>query len=119
MTMKNSPIGQAILHGRFSKDGDVLKVADHFKEWKERAFKIFDRQLEEIKDLIIKILRSSSPVLDLEKDKRAFAALYDAKPDYSPEIRAGVVETLVYIGVYPDLLCNCSKKNGKMRHLIF
>lgn len=110
MTMKNSPIEQAILHGRFSKDGDVLKVADHFKEWKERAFKIFDRQLEEIKDLIIKILRSSSPVLDLEKDKRAFAALYNAKPDYSPEIRAGVVETLVYIGVYPDLLCNCSKE---------
>ena len=75
--------------------------------------KIFDKQLDVIKDICVSVLKEVDPKFELEPDRRYIAAIYDKNLKHSHNLRSGLSETLVWLGVHGDLLINCNPDKRK------
>lgn len=69
-----------------------------------------------MKDLAIKILKEKDPKLDLPKENRFAAEIYNKRLIYSQNIREGISESLALIGSKPQALSSCS--NGKAKAIV-
>ena len=70
--------------------------------------KIYDNHLVALEDVATKVLGEINPEFDLQQDDRYATALYDKKLFFSENIREGIAETIVLVGIHKDKLVNCS-----------
>lgn len=80
--------------------------------------RIFDKQLDLIREISILVLSELDPKFDLEPDKHYCAEIYDKKLRYSDALRQGVTETLVWLGIHGDTLNNCSIEKRRYTALL-
>lgn len=109
MSVPQNDLKTMAINGTVSIKDDKIKVNDRLALWEKNAISIFDDDLDKLKNLIVTVFTTDDPSLELEKNKRVFAGLYDKVSKYSPEIRLGLAETVAILGIYPELLKNCSR----------
>ncbi len=80
--------------------------------------RIFDRQLDAIKAISAEVLKEVDPKFDLEPDEHYAAAVFGKSLRYSNNLREGLAETLVWLGMNGDLLTNCSPDKRKYTALM-
>lgn len=64
---------------------------------------IFDKDLKLLKNGIVRVLKTTDPALELEKEKRYMANIYGKTPPYSAALRKGLAETLALIGCNSEI----------------
>lgn len=70
--------------------------------------KIYDNHLDSLEIIANDVLGEINPEFDLQQKDRYAAAIYDKKLSYSENIRQGIAESIVLIGIDKDKLINCS-----------
>ena len=68
----------------------------------------YDHHLDLIKNVFLKILSDTHPMFDLKPEDRFASTIYGKYPKYSPELRKGISETLVFLGIYGKELKHCT-----------
>lgn len=58
--------------------------------------------LQNFKEIVLKVLGSLNPALDLVPEKRWMAAVYGKIPPYSNYLRKGIIQTLILIAVFGE-----------------
>lgn len=58
--------------------------------------------LQQFKEIVLEVLSSPDPTLELEPEKRWMSAIYGKVPKYSINLRKGIIQTLILIGVFGD-----------------
>lgn len=76
--------------------------------WGELGARIFDDDLRIFKNCAIKVLSEKNPKFEIKKDERLTAQIRGKTPKYSSNLRSGLADTTVLIGIYSDKLSNCS-----------
>lgn len=76
--------------------------------------RIFDNNLDSLKQTIIKVLSELDPQFELPKGKRYIANIYGKAPKYSSSLRKGLAEGLTLTGFCSNLLINCSENKGEI-----
>lgn len=77
--------------------------------------RIFDKQLDLIKDIAVEVLTEVDPKFELAPDKHYAADIFGKKMRHSNNLRQGLAETLVWLGINGDSLANCSP--GKRKYI--
>jgi hypothetical protein len=85
------------------KHGSLILVKD----------RLFDRQLDLIKEIAVEVLTEVDPKFELVPDKHYAANIFGKKLRHSNNIREGLSETLVWLGINGDSLKNCSPDKRK------
>lgn len=89
-------------------DSAVLKIGEEWRlvspvdAWFALASFLAEADLREFKSVILKVLGSRNPALDLEPEKRWMSAVYGKQPFYSGPLREGIVQTLIFIAMFGD-----------------
>jgi len=68
----------------------------------------YDAHLDLIKNMSLKVLSEIHPMFDLKSDDRFAYSMYGKYPKYSPYLRKGISETLVFLGIHGKELINCT-----------
>lgn len=93
----------------FSLKNGHWQVNNKFSILSKYTSFFYDSHLDIIKIVSLEILSEKHPQFDLNSEERWFAAaLYGKVPKYSPELRKGICETLVFLGIHGKELKNCS-----------
>ena len=74
----------------------------------EYAQFFYDDRLDLIKSIFIEVLSERHPMFDLNPGERLMASMRGKVPRYSPELRKGISETLVFLSINSAKLENCS-----------
>lgn len=80
--------------------------------------RLFDKDLDLIKEICTDVLSEVDPKFDLDPDQRNMASIYDKKLCFSTQLREGLSETLVWIGVNNERLTNCSRNKRESTVLL-
>ncbi len=89
-------------------DSPILKIGEEWRlvspvdAWFALAPFLAEADLREFKSVILKVLGSKNPALDLEPEKRWMSAIYGKQPFYSGSLREGIVQTLIFIAMFSD-----------------
>jgi hypothetical protein len=92
----------------FSLKNGHWQVNNKFSILSKYASFFYDSHLDIIRTVSLKILSERHSMFDLEPEDRFAAALYGKVQKYSPELRRGICETLVFLGIHGKELKNCS-----------
>lgn len=84
------------------KIGRCWRLQSSIDAWFAVAPSLTETDLEQFKNVSLKILRSINPALDLEPEKRWMASLYGKEQSYSETLREGIAQTLILIAVFGD-----------------
>jgi hypothetical protein len=68
----------------------------------------YDTHLDLIKDILLEVLSGIHPQFDLKPEDRFAWAVYGKAPKYSSELRKGILETFVFLGIHGKELKNCT-----------
>ena len=89
-------------------DSPILKIGEWWRlvspidTWFALAPFLTGADLQHLRNVVLKVLGSKEPALDLEPEKRWMSSVYGKEPHYSGTLREGVVQTLVLIAVFGD-----------------
>ena len=89
-------------------DSPILKIGRWWRlvspldAWFALGQFITETDLQAFKTVILKVLGSINPALDLEPEKRWAASMYGKDSLYSGTLREGIAQTLVLIAVFGD-----------------
>ncbi|MGP1308772.1 MAG: hypothetical protein ACTS27_01070 [Phycisphaerales bacterium] len=86
----------------------VWSVRNRGEFWRLLGTRLFDGQIEALRDLAPRVLQERDPRFDLDPHERFAAAVYDKRLEHSAALRHGLAETLALMGAQPDCLKNCS-----------
>lgn len=96
-------------------NGHRWEVIDKEKNLQLLKERIFDKHLELIKEISIDVLREIDPQFELPANERWSAAIHEKNLRYSKNLREGIAESLVWLGINGGMLMNCSP--DKRRHV--
>ncbi len=85
------------------------RVAERKGIWQALGTRLFDDNLDKLKQSVVTVLSERDPKFDLPSEKRYAASIYGKELKYSPELRKGLAESLALLGSQPDGLTNCSQ----------
>lgn len=88
-------------------------VKDRKILWQKLGPRIFNKDLENFKNIAVTILKEKDPKFDLPREQRFAASIYGKILTYSNNIRRGVAEGLALLGTQPEALINCSKTRAE------
>lgn len=89
-------------------DSPVLKIGEEWRlispldAWFALAAFLAETDLKQFRSVVLKVLGSRSPALDLEPEKRWMSSIYGKEAPYSGALREGIAQTLVLIAVFGD-----------------
>lgn len=81
---------------------------ERLESWKNFGGRIFDDQLDILKNTILYVLRVNDPSFDLPGDERYAAAIQGKVIPHSGSLREGLAEALALVGSQHASLTNCS-----------
>lgn len=84
------------------------KVGDREHLWQTLGSRLFDADLDVLRECAVQVLTERDPKFELPPDKRYAASVYGKQLRHSHELRKGICETLALIGCRPSALANCS-----------
>ena len=84
-------------------------VEDRGKLWQTLGSRLFDSDLDVVRQCAVQVLTERDPKFELPPDKRYAASVYGKELRHSHDLRKGLCETLALIGGQPSALTNCSK----------
>lgn len=87
----------------------VWSIRDRLSIWENQGTYVFDRDLDQLERISIKVLSEPDPKFGLPHDSRFAARVVKEKHPYSDYIRKGIAETLALLGSRPEPLRHCSK----------
>ena len=96
----SSPL--TVKNGRWS-------VGERKKLWQDLGSRLFDADLEVLRQCAVQVLSERDPKFELPPDKRYAASVFGKELRHSQELRKGMCETLALIGAQPSALTNCSR----------
>ena len=88
-------------------------VVDRKGLWQELGRRVFDNDLDKLRQCAVTVLSERDPQFELAPEQRIAAQLYGKVLKYSPELRKGLAETLALLGARPDALTNCSRHKAE------
>ncbi len=80
--------------------------------------RVFDKQLELIKEISIEVLREIDPKFELPNAERYAAIIHGKTLQHSKSLREGVAESLTWLGINSDKLIHCSRDKGNYTALL-
>jgi len=89
-------------------DSPILKIGEWWRlvspmdAWFALASFLTGDDLQQFRSIVLKVLGSINPALDLEPEKRWMSSVYGKEPPYSGTLREGIAQTLVLIAVFGD-----------------
>ena len=83
-------------------------VGDRKKLWQALGSRLFDDDLDVIREFTVQVLTERDPKFELPPDRRYAASVYGKELRHSHDLRKGMSETLALIGSQPSVLTNCS-----------
>jgi hypothetical protein len=89
------------------RDSD-WKVVVRYEAWYALGQKLFDDQLDRLKEVAVKVLRERDPQFDLPTRDRYLASIHGKVLTHSPLLRTGLAESLALLGSHPKALTFCS-----------
>jgi hypothetical protein len=92
----------------FLKNGR-WRVNDRKDLWRVLRARLFDDNLDDLKQCAVTVLSECDPQFDLPSEERYVASIHGKVLKYSPELRKGMAESLALLGSQPDNLTNCSQ----------
>lgn len=92
----------------FLKNGH-WQIKEKMSTLSKYAAFFFDAHLDSVKTAALKVLSEAHPMFDLKPGDRFAAVLHEKIPKYSPELRKGISETLVFLGIHGQELRNCTQ----------
>ncbi len=84
------------------KIGELWRLVSPMDAWFSLASFVTGGDLERFRKIVLRVLRSIDPALDLESEKRWMSSVYGKEPAYSGTLREGIAQTLVLIAVFGD-----------------
>lgn len=93
-------------------------VVDREKNLQLLRERIFDRHLELVKQISIDVLSEIDPQFELPSAERWSAAFNGEKLRYSKNLREGLAESIVWLGINGDMLVNCSDNRSYIALLV-
>jgi hypothetical protein len=88
---------------------DTWRVNARHEGWYALGPKMFDKNLDRLKEIAVEVLRERDPKFELPPDKRFAASVYGKVLDHSYSMRKGLAESLALIGSHPRALNSCSR----------
>jgi len=82
--------------------GEVWRLTSPLDAFFALSSFLTSSDLENFKNVSLKVLKEIDPSLDLEPEKRWMASIYGKISKYSKELREGITQTLVLIAVFGD-----------------
>lgn len=89
-------------------DSPVLKIGEEWRlvspvdVWFALAPFLAEADLQQFQSVVLKVLVSKNPALDLEPEKRWMSSLYGKQSLYSGALREGIAQTLILIAIFGD-----------------
>lgn len=80
--------------------------------------RIFDSQLDKLKECAIEVLSEIDPKFELDTEERHLANVKGEVLKYSKDLRQGLAETLALLGNHGDALKNCSQGKPRITALL-
>ena len=77
--------------------------------WQALGTRIFDNNLDNLKQCVVTVLSERDPQFDLLPEERYAASIHGKVLKHSPELRKGMAVSLALLGSQPDDLTNCSQ----------
>ncbi len=93
-------------------------VIDRKGLWQELGRRVFDDDLDKLRQCAVTVLSEHDPQFELAPEQRMAAQMYGKVLKYSPELRKGLAETLTLLGAKPDALTNCSRHKAEATAVI-
>lgn len=81
---------------------NVWRLISHTDSWRFLASHITSEDLDEFKKVALEVLGEHNPALDLKPENRYMAAIHNAQPKYSSELKKGISETLIMLSVFGE-----------------
>ena len=92
---------------------DTWKFNARYEGWYTLGPKLFDSDLDRLKEVAVEVLRERDPKFELPPDKRIAANIYGKVLSHSYSLRTGLAESLALIGSHPDALEFCSSRKAE------
>jgi len=89
------------------------RVTERKALWKALGTRLFDDNLDNLKQCAVSVLTEHDPQFDLPSKERYAASIHGKVLKHSSELRKGMAESLAILGSQPDDLTNCSKNKPK------
>ena len=88
-------------------------VKDRKTLWQALGSRIFDNDLERLKECAVSVLSEPDPMFELPPQERYAATVYGKEAKHSYELRKGLAESLALLGTQPSALSNCSQHKAE------
>ena len=85
------------------------RVTDRKSLWQALGTRLFDDNLDNLKQCVVTVLSERDPQFELSPEERYAAIIHGKALKHSPELRKGLAESLALLGTQPDDLNNCSQ----------
>ena len=82
----------------------LWEVKDRKGLWQTLGSRLYDEDLDRLKDCAVEVLTERDPKFDLPPQERYAAAIYEKQLQYSYELRKGLAECLALMSTRPALL---------------
>lgn len=92
----------------YKPDTPILKIGERWRlvspldAFFALAPFITKSDLDKFKKILLEVLASEDPAVELEPEKRWMASVYGKEPIHSKTLREGITQTLVLIGIFGD-----------------
>lgn len=89
-------------------DSPILKIGEWWRlvspidAWFALAPFLTEADFQQFRSIVLKVLGSIDPALDLEPEKRWMSSAYGKEPLYSGTLREGITQTLILIAAFGD-----------------
>ena len=89
------------------------RVGDRKKLWQALGSRLFDADLDLLRECAVQVLTERDPKFELAPDMRYASAVYGKELTHSYDLRRGLSESLALIGSQPCTLTNCSRSKAE------
>jgi len=93
-------------------------VSERKALWQALGTRLFDSNLNTLKQCAVSVLTERDPQFDLPPEERYAASIHGKVLKHSPELRKGMAECLALLGCQPDDLINCSQNKPEIIALL-
>jgi hypothetical protein len=87
----------------------VWSISEREASWSASATRIFDKNLDDLKEVAVSVLTERDPSFELVASQRYASAIHGKSLQHSSVIRKGIAETLALIGSRPAELIHCTR----------
>ena len=98
------------------KDG-LWRVKDRASLWQTLGSRVFDEDLDRLRQCIVEVLSERDPQFELPPSDRYTAQIHGKVLKHSPDLRNGLAESLALLGTRSSALKFCSQ--GKAEEIVF